>query len=49
MQDKTERPICPHCQNDLKRSYIREYNPGKFMANGWECKACKCKMWDEKE
>jgi uncharacterized protein with PIN domain len=48
-EGKTERPTCPKCQQDLKRSYTREYNPDKFVANGWECEGCKVKIWDKKE
>lgn len=47
---KTERPICPHCQQDLKRSYVYKKNKttGKwqFVATGWECSECEYKQWD---
>jgi predicted amidophosphoribosyltransferase len=47
---KKTRPTCPHCQQDLKRSYEYCWNPetkkGKFEANGWECKKDKYKQWD---
>lgn len=47
-QGKTQRPICPHCQQDLDRSYIRSWVGDKrtYQATGWECKVCKYKQWD---
>lgn len=47
-QGEKERPICPMCQQDLKRSYIREWNGKNSISEptGWECKECKYKKWD---
>lgn len=47
---KTERPICPHCQQDLIRSYEYKMNPktGKrnYMAYGWHCDECPYEIRD---
>jgi|GEM_PF-4092612 len=45
---KTERPICPKCGEDLKRSYetAEEWKKGK-VPYGWHCKKCKHQEWDE--
>jgi len=45
---ETERPICPHCQQDLKRSSVRGWSGEKrtYIPTGWECPDCKFKMWD---
>lgn len=52
-QGKTQRPTCPVCQKDMKRSSIRLWNPktkkGRSVANGWECEDCQKKIWDKKE
>lgn len=49
-QGKKERPVCPHCQQDLKRSYVREWDPvlkkQTPLETGYECVPCKYKVWD---
>jgi hypothetical protein len=47
-QGETQRPICPYCQQDLKRSYVRGWSgdKGTYIATGWECPDCKFKQWD---
>ena len=49
---KTERPVCPKCGEDLKRTYTRVWNPktkrGTFVTSGWECEKDQYKIWDKK-
>lgn len=49
-QGQKQRPICPQCQDDLYRSYVRIWidKKQKFTPTGWECEKCKFKIWDEK-
>jgi len=46
---KTTKPTCPHCQQDLKRSYesveIASGNWSK-VPYGWHCKPCKYQIFD---
>lgn len=47
-QGKTQRTVCPHCNEDMNRSSVRKWN-GKtspYISNGWECQKCKFKQWD---
>lgn len=43
----TERPTCPHCQKDLKRSYTlaEDWKKGK-VPYGWNCRKCKYQTFD---
>jgi len=46
---KTERPVCPKCSHDLKRSYesIKQENgKWKHIAYGWHCIPCKYEIFD---
>ena len=47
---KTERPVCPHCQQDLKRSFIRGWSEDKrtYLAFAWVCVECNYIIWDKK-
>ena len=43
---KTEKPTCPHCGEDLRRSYeIKKCSTSK-KPYGWHCKTCKHQEWD---
>jgi len=49
---KTQRPICPHCHQDLNRASIRKFNPStKNNPNksfAWVCVECDYIVWDKK-
>lgn len=49
---KTERPVCPRCGDDLKRSYESfEIKKGTWSKKpyGWHCSKCKYQIFDSRE
>jgi hypothetical protein len=40
----TPKPICPKCNEYMKRSYTREKADGKwqYVASGWSCPSATC-------
>jgi len=46
--EDSNRPTCPYCEADLKRSYetAQDWKKGK-VPYGWHCRKCKYQTWDE--
>lgn len=45
--EASNKPVCPLCNKDMKRSY--EYKEGTKLKvpYGWHCEACKQQIFDE--
>lgn len=46
---KTEKPLCPICNNDMKRSYGYKEGTKIKVPYGWHCESCKQQIFDEKK